>query len=221
MHAAGEDQLLELGPRAGRAAVADPAHHHVGVLVERALVDHHPRRAQAGHHLLAGAEDRRPEAVGGVVGQRQGVGGVLGERQPAQRGEALLPPEGDVEGGARQQHDGGREEGPALALADQHLPAAGQRLGERRAGRRAGPALGQRADVGGLVVGVADAQGGDGGGQAGAEALPGGALDDDPLGRHAELAGVGEAADAAAWAARSRSAPASTIIASLPEPSAM
>ena len=90
VHATGEDQLLELGPRPGHAAVADPAHHQVGVLVERALVDQHPRRAQAGDDLLARAEDRRPEPVGGVVGERQGVGRVLGQR-PGRAGARSSP----------------------------------------------------------------------------------------------------------------------------------
>ena len=37
VHTTGEDELLELGPRARRAAVADPARPDVGVLVQRAL----------------------------------------------------------------------------------------------------------------------------------------------------------------------------------------
>ena len=66
MNAAGEDQLLDLRPGAGGAAVADPAHHQVGVLIERALIDQHPGGPQAGDHPLArdrpAAEDRRAEA---------------------------------------------------------------------------------------------------------------------------------------------------------------
>src|SRR5919197_4981687 len=65
--AAGVDELLELGPGPGQAAVADPAHHQVGVLVEGALVDQNPGRPQAGHDGLVAAEEGRPQAVRAAV----------------------------------------------------------------------------------------------------------------------------------------------------------
>ena len=94
VHAPGEDQLLDLGPRPRRAAVADPAHHEVGVLVERALVDQHPRRAQAPPPPPRPA--RRPPPPG-----RRGCRWRAPARRPAssattsaaQGREALLAPE--------------------------------------------------------------------------------------------------------------------------------
>ena len=71
-------------------------------------------------------------------------------------------------------------------------PRARASASAARAPARAG-ALGQRAEVGGRVAGVAQAQRRDGGAQAGRVVLPGAAFDDHALGGHAELAGVGEA----------------------------
>ena len=217
-----------LGRAPASAAVADPAHHQVRVLVERALVDQHARGAQAGDHLpraSARAEDRRPEAVGAVVGQ--GAARPRRRRPPPGRaaGRSSPPARAPTSRAARGRRTTvGVKSAPALALAHQHLaaPAASASASAARARARAGPSgsgpTSVRSSSGSPSRSAVD-RGRPGGGGNPSQTAP---LHDHPLGRHAQLARVGEAAERRRRAPpRSRSAPGSTISASLPEPSAM
>ena len=179
--------LLELGAARRPCRVAEPPTRGGRPGKSRPRPPARARRAPPGDDRLAGPEDGRPEPVADVVGERQRVDRIVGDDQAAQRREALLAPERDVSARPRSTTVGvewaprSPSRRPDLAAARSASASAARAGAGRALGERRTSVVGSSASPTRSAATAAASRG---------EGLPGGALDDDPLGRACTAAGV-------------------------------